>query len=264
MPNVPFLQIDAFTAKPFAGNPAAVVPLENWPEDEILLNIAREMNLSETAYIVPRDEKAARYHLRWFTPAKEVDLCGHATLAAGAWLLESLYEDADEILFESQSGELRVARHKRGYALDFPLRLPEEAAPPPGLYDAMGAEAEACLTGGRDWLLVYPDREAVAALSPDFRALRKVDADGVIATAKGRDVDFVSRCFYPKYDIDEDPVTGSAHCVSGPYWADRLDKTSLRARQISRRGGDLWLDIKGDRISIAGRAVRTLEGTLLV
>ena len=261
--DIKIYQVDAFTNHMFGGNPAAVCPLDSWLDDETLLNIAIENNLSETAFIVPMSGEEFDYQLRWFTPAVEVDLCGHATVATAAVLFEKLGFEGDVIRFKSLSGLLTVTKVDGKYELDFPVLTPEKEQPFEGLADVMGAAPLEFYRGSRDHLLVYPDADTVLNLKPDFTRLKGYGLWGYIATAPGNEgEDFISRCFFPAYNIDEDPVTGSAHCVSGPYWAKRLGKDALFARQRSARGGDLWLKVMGERIKIAGEAVLVMEGTL--
>jgi predicted PhzF superfamily epimerase YddE/YHI9 len=255
---IPIYQVDAFADRPFAGNPAAVCPLRRWIPDRLLQAIAAENNLSETAFFVPR---GSGYHLRWFTPASEVDLCGHATLATAHVLFEVLGAKGPALRFTTQSGPLMVTREGRLLVLDFPSRPPVARPAPPALIEGLRAVPRAVLFA-RDYLAVFRDEAEVAALRPDFDRLREVDATGIIATAPGRRVDFVSRFFAPGEGIDEDPVTGSAHCALVPYWAARLGRRRLRARQISARGGDLRCELAGDRVRIAGRAVSFLAGTI--
>ncbi len=262
MKRIAFLQIDAFTDTPFRGNPAAVCPLDEWLPDDVLKAIARENNLSETAFFAPSDSDEVDFHLRWFTPEVEVDLCGHATLAAGHAILSNLRGDGEAVRFSSQSGTLIVTKDEDRLCLDFPARAPSPAEQPDGLTAALGRRPGAFLSGGRDIMAVYETAGDVAALSPDFRALSAFGAHGFIATAPGEDCDFVSRFFAPAFGIDEDPVTGSAHCVLGPYWADRLGRSDLFARQISPRGGDLWLRAEADRVHISGHCVEVIAGEM--
>ena len=265
--SIPVYQVDAFTERPFAGNPAAVCPLNNesdaWPGDGLLQAVAAENNLSETAFLVGGD---GRYKLRWFTPAAEVDLCGHATLASAFVLWEHLGEDASVLCFETRSGELRVSRDGRDMRMDFPARPPEPCQAPRDLIQGMGGlgdEPQAVLAA-RDYLVVYGSEAEVLALAPDMTALARLDRMGVIATAPGGDpdTDFVSRFFAPKVGVPEDPVTGSAHCTLIPYWAERLGRDQLRARQVSARGGEVGCRLMGDRVAVSGRAVLVMEGTL--
>lgn len=257
---IPFHQIDAFTSERFSGNPAAVCELPNWLPDETLQAIAQENNLSETAFFV---RNGKRYDLRWFTPVHEVDLCGHATLAAGYVILNYLSLNDDVVNFDSHSGPLAVHQDGDIYTLDFPARPPKPLDPEPGLVEALGGEPRQFLAA-EDMLVVYKREEDVRALNPDFIALGKLDTRGFIVTAPGTDCDFVSRFFAPRFGIDEDPVTGSAHCVLAPYWAERLGRNRLHARQVSKRGGELWCHLHGDRVEISGHAVKVIEGTLKV
>ncbi len=252
--------VDAFTDRPFAGNPAAVVPLERWLDDPVMQRIAAENNLSETAFFVP---EAGDYRIRWFTPAAEVKLCGHATLASAFVLFGTLEPARTRVTFASQSGPLVVTREGERIVLDFPAIRGQRSEPPAGLAAALGAEPVE-VWKAMDWIAVFEDEAAVHALAPDFRALAQLPLRGLAATAPGADVDFVSRFFAPAVGVNEDPVTGSAHCMLTPYWAARLGRTTLRARQMSKRGGELWLELAGERVKIAGYAVRFLEGVIEV
>lgn len=254
-------QIDAFTDQLFAGNPAAVVPLKNWLADDVLQSIAIENNLSETAYFVPVE---GGFHLRWFTPGMEVDLCGHATLATAHALFEHLDFDGQQITFQSKSGPLYVTRADQGYRLDFPADFPEIITPPEALVKALGKIPLEVLRGKDDYLAVFPDESTIEDLSPDFRTMMELEGRGVIATAPGNYVDFVSRCFFPNAGIDEDPVTGSAHTMMTPYWADKLNKSTLNARQISQRGGAINCTLEKDRVLLEGKAVTFLEGSFKI
>jgi PhzF family phenazine biosynthesis protein len=254
-------QIDAFSDKVFAGNPAAVVPLEEWFDDKVLLAIAAENNLSETAFFVRGRDSCS---LRWFTPAQEIDLCGHATLATAHVLFEQGWLTTGQAVFETASGRLAVERDKDGaLIMDFPARPPHAVAEQGDLFAAFGKEPLEVLAS-RDLFLVYANERAVREIKPDFAALERLDATSVIVTAAGDEVDFVSRFFAPRLGVAEDPVTGSAHCTLTPYWAERLGKNPLRARQISERGGDLVCAMKGERVLISGRAVTYLRGTIEV
>ncbi len=256
---LPIYQVDAFTDRIFAGNPAAVVPLETWLPDATLQAIAAENNLSETAFFLRRGEA---YELRWFTPKIEVDLCGHATLASAHVIFRFIEPDRRRVAFETRrAGTLIVMRHGDELAMDFPAWSPGPAEAPSGLVTALGRNPRELLAS-RDWLAVYDRESEIAAIKPDFAALRRLDR-AVIVTAPGSDgVDFVSRFFAPGAGIDEDPVTGSAHCQLIPYWARRLGKARLNARQISPRGGALVCAIEGDRVTIGGQAQLYLEGTI--
>ena len=268
MPNVPLFQVDAFTDRPFAGNPAAVCPLEGWLPDATMQAVAAENNLSETAFFVPRADGG--FDLRWFTPTTEVDLCGHATLASAFVLMTRLDSSRDRVTFHSASGPLAVTRDADRFVLDFPARSATPCEPPAGLARALGVAPEAirAVLRARDHVVVLDDAETVRMLTPDLEWVRRLDAFAVCVTAPGTggeaDVDFVSRFFAPARGVSEDPVTGSSHCTLTPYWADRLGRARLRARQVSARGGELWLELTGHRVGIGGQAVLVLEGTLRV
>lgn len=259
---LPIYQVDAFTDRVFSGNPAAVVPLEAWLPDATLQAIAAENNLSETAFFL---REGRDYALRWFTPTIEVELCGHATLASAHVIFDRLEPRRDAVAFRTlKAGTLRVTRQGDDLAMDFPALAPHPAAAPAGLAEALGAPPVAVLAA-RYHLAVYESEAEVKALRPDFGALARVECVAAIATAPGEDgVDFVSRCFTPAQGIPEDPVTGSSHCSLIPYWAERLGKTALRARQVSARGGDLRCALGSGRVTIAGRCVSYLEGTILI
>jgi PhzF family phenazine biosynthesis protein len=236
-----------------------VCPLERWLDDATLQAIALENNLSETAFFVP--EADGRFHLRWFTPAVEVDLCGHATLASAYVLMNHLDPGRAEVRFRSRSGELRVTRDGDLYALDFPSRPPHRVEPPRDLVDALGVEPES-VWKARDYLVVYKDEQRVRAMAPDMTRLAALDAFAVIVTARGTEVDFVSRFFAPARGVDEDPVTGSAHCTLIPYWSGVLGKKSMVAHQVSPRGGELFCEDLGERVKIAGSAALFATGTI--
>ena len=257
--NIPIYQVDAFTLGPFSGNPAAVCPLDAWLDDATLQSVAAENNLSETAFIVGSDKG---YDLRWFTPAIEVDLCGHATLAAGYVVLNHLQPDLDAVAFETLSGRLTVTRDGDRLSMDFPARAPTPVVVSQALSDALG-EAPSEVHMSRDILAVYDDEARVRALSPDQDRLLALDEGlGVIATARGDAVDFVSRFFVPKAGIAEDPVTGSAHCTLVPFWAERLGKSQLVAHQVSPRGGELHCEHRGDRVIMSGKCTLFLTGSI--
>jgi len=253
-------QIDAFTSEPFHGNPAAVVPLDAWLPDETMLAIAAENNLAETAFFV---KEADGYGLRWFTPTVEIDLCGHATVGSAYVLYNELGFDGPEIKFRSKSGELRVARDGERFVLNFPSRPPVECEVPAGLVEALGREPKKVLKS-RDYLAVYETEDDILALEPDFRAIAALDVHAVIVTAPGERSDFVSRFFAPAVGVDEDPVTGSAHCTLTPYWAERLGNNSLFARQLSKRGGEVYCELTGDRVHLGGDAVLYMKGEIYV
>lgn len=256
-PSLRQFQIDAFASRVFQGNPAAIVPLDAWLPDQLMQQIAMENNLAETAYIVNETDG---WRIRWFTPALEIDLCGHATLAA-AWLMwHELGITGDRIDFQSRSGLLSVTRSGDLLELDFPSRPPQRTTVHERLIDGLGT-APLEVLAARDYLVVYRDQDEVLGLKPDMSVLKQVDRM-VIATAPGKDVDFVSRFFAPQSGVDEDPVTGSAHCTLIPYWAGRLNKTRLSARQVSARTGEVSCELRGDRVGIAGRCVLFSRGEI--
>ena len=261
---LPLFQIDAFAERVFQGNPAAVCPLDAWLPEALMQAIAAENNLSETAFCVPEGDG---YGLRWFTPLKEIDLCGHATLATAHVLFEHLGFAGAEIVFSTRSGALRVTRAGDRLAMDFPAKAIEPCAAPAALIEGLG-RMPLEVYGGRDYLAVFADAAEVRALTPDPRRLAELDRHGVIVTAPGGaedgDVDFVSRFFVPKFGVDEDPVTGSAHCSLTPFWAARLGKATLEARQVSRRGGRLQCTLAGERVILRGRAVTYMAATIEV
>ncbi len=258
---IPLYQVDAFTSSVFGGNPAAVCPLDGgFLPDAVMQSIALENNLSETAFLVANGD---RFHLRWFTPENEIDLCGHATLASAFVVFKELRPGVEQVAFDTKSGELVVKRGEGGLlSMDFPSRPPEPGASDSRLRQALGGKAGPILIS-RDYLVVYETEEEVRALKPDMNALAQMDRM-VIVTAPGRDVDFVSRFFAPSAGVNEDPVTGSAHCTLIPYWADRLGKTRLHALQCSRRGGELWCQLQGSRVTMAGYAVEFMRGTIQI
>ncbi|WP_369407577.1 PhzF family phenazine biosynthesis protein [Hymenobacter arizonensis] len=263
-----YFHVDSFAQKPFTGNPAGVCPLQAWLPAELMQQIAAENNLAETAFIVPRAGAPAEYDIRWFTPTVEIDLCGHATLAAAYVLFAHLGFAEPAVVFHSQSGPLHVSREADGrLTLDFPSRPPQVLAPhPTGLTDGLRATPVHVLAA-RDVLAVFNTEAEVLALKPDFAHIAALEYVGVIATAPGsaaEGIDFVSRFFAPRVGVPEDPVTGSAHSTLIPYWAEKLGKTELRARQISPRGGDLWCRLRHDRVDISGYAVTYKTGEILV
>ncbi|MBI1752347.1 MAG: PhzF family phenazine biosynthesis protein [Acidobacteria bacterium] len=258
---LPLHQIDAFASRPFEGNPAAVMPLEAWLPDALLQSIATENNLSETAFLV---KEPSGWRVRWFTPAHEVDLCGHATLASAWLILNELEPGSPRVTFQSQSGTLVVDRSGQALVLDFPSR---PGRPAPELSDQV-AGVLGCrpreVWQARDVMAVLEDEAAVRGAAPDFEAMKAIPGMGLLITAPGLEHDFVSRCFFPADGIPEDPVTGSAHCTLIPYWAQRLGKRQLLACQASARGGELHCELAGDRVRIGGRAVKVLEGHFLL
>ncbi|MCX5840958.1 MAG: PhzF family phenazine biosynthesis protein [Deltaproteobacteria bacterium] len=253
-------QVDAFTARAFEGNPAAVCPLESWLDDGLLQAIAEENNLSETAFFVPSGKG---FKLRWFTPVAEVDLCGHATLATAHILFETLGYDKKSITFETRSGDLVVARKGNLLEMNFPSLPPVPIAIPGALIAGLGQRPVAVFSAV-DYLAVFECEETVRAIVPEHSLLRQLDLRGVIVTAPGSAVDFVSRFFAPKLGIPEDPVTGSAHCTLTPYWAKRLDKNLLTAKQISKRGGYVTCEMKGDRVALSGSAVTFMQSEIVI
>ncbi|CAI8853701.1 PhzF family phenazine biosynthesis protein [Methylocaldum szegediense] len=257
---IPIFQIDAFTDRLFRGNPAAVCILDRWLDDPVLLAIAAENNLSETAFLVGGN---GRYTLRWFTPEVEVNLCGHATLASAYVVFRELEPSLQEVLFDSRSGELRVSRKDELLTLDFPASHGQTCDCPDLLAQGLGRKPLEVLRNA-NYLCVFADEEDIRSLTPDFPVLARLDAQCVIVTAPGRTVDFVSRMFAPKIGIPEDPVTGSAHCLLATYWAARTGKTRFTARQLSHRGGELECELRDERVFISGRAVKYLQGEILI
>jgi PhzF family phenazine biosynthesis protein len=258
---IPYYHVDAFTGELFAGNPAGVCVLPAFLADSIMQKIAAENRHSETAFVVPRAD--GDFDLRWFTPKVEVDLCGHATLAS-AYVLALRKHSVWPVRFHTCSGILTVAQHQDSFELDFPALPPQPGETPAGLLTALGLKA-ALVMRSRDYMVVVDQAEQIRALSPDFAALGKLDIGiaGTIVTAPGEgDVDYVCRVFGPSVGVDEDPATGSIHCTLAPYWAGRLGKETLRARQLSVRGGYMQCTIGGDRVKIAGRARLYLHGTI--
>jgi len=256
---LPIYHIDAFTEKLFCGNPAAVVPLNDWLSDETMLNIAAENNLAETAFYVKTD---AGYDLRWFTPTVEVDLCGHATLAAAYVIYNLQNYEGDEIRFSTRSGILTVKLEDNWLTLNFPVDQYQIAVPPPALVESLNITMAEVYKGKTDYLVVLDSEEEVKNLDFDIIVLSTIPARGIIITAVGDDVDFVSRFFAPQSGIDEDPVTGSAHTTLIPYWAEKLDKKVLTAKQLSKRGGYLKCELADDRVNISGQARLYLQGEI--
>ncbi len=260
---LPIYQVDAFTDKLFGGNPAAVVPLKSWISDELMQQIATENNLSETVYYVKTEN---RYHIRWFTPVVEVNLCGHATLAA-AYVIFKIEKYPNEIIeFDSKSGILKVRKDGNWFELDFPSQKIESAETPEGLIEGIGKKPIEIYRAVEDYMLVYKSQKDIEDLTPDFGILKKVKARGIITTAKAKSkrIDFVSRFFAPASGIDEDPVTGSAHTKLVPYWAEKLGKTELVANQIHQRIGYLKCKLTGNRVLIAGKGKLYLKGKIMV
>lgn len=251
-------QIDAFANQVFAGNPAVVIPLTQWLSDKQMQSIAEENNLSETAFYVPNNEG---FHIRWFTPASEVKLCGHATLATAFVLFNILAYKGDSITFDSLSGPLYVYRKESLLTLDFPAQVPDRCEAPTDLIKGLGKRPLECLCS-KDHIAIFEREEEITNIVPNFDHLKRLNLQGVIISAPGREYDFVARFFAPKYGILEDPVTGSAYTQLTPYWADKLNKTQLKAKQVSARGGELFCEHKGDRTLISGAAVKYLEGEI--
>jgi len=259
---LPFTQVDAFADRPFTGNPAAVMPLEAWLPDETLQAIAEENNLSETAFTVPDASGESDYELRWFTPTDEIKLCGHATLASGHVLMKGAKEDGRIRFRTRQAGMLEVVRDGAGYRLSLPAWKPEPR-PLPDVIASLGVEARETLWHpGRYALIVVEDEAAVRGLRPDFTAMAREGDILTIVTAPGNDTDIVSRVFAPGAGVPEDPVTGSAHSVSVPYWAERLGRTRFSAFQASARGGHLQCELAGDRVWLGGGCVTVIEGRM--
>lgn len=253
-------QIDAFSDEVFKGNPAAVCPLQEWLPDQVMQSIAMENNLSETAFFVGA---SGSYALRWFTPVAEVDLCGHATLASGWVLYNEMGDTSLPLRFMTKSGELRLRGSGNTFTMDFPLQPAKTCTAPSVLVEGLGVEPVEVLLAA-DFLVRVEDEDTVLGLKPDFGKLQKLPHRGVIVTAPGKDVDFVSRWFGPNVGVDEDPVTGSAHTTLAPYWADKLNKKEMAARQVSARGGNLRCRVDKDRVFITGTAAKYMEGEIYI
>lgn len=259
---IPIYQVDAFTSEVFSGNPAAVCLLEAWIDDKLLQAIAAENNLSETAFLVQTDNG---FDLRWFTPVTEVALCGHGTLANAFVLTACRKWPEDTIRFQTRkSGELVVAKRDDFLDMDFPARPASAQEAPVGIKEALGVELKETFASAEDLMLVLSSEDVVREVSPDFNALEQIACRGIIITARGDRSDFVSRFFAPRLGVQEDPVTGSAHCVLIPYWAEVLGKNDLHAFQVSKRGGELFCNQAGERVTISGKAVLYLEGTITI
>lgn len=254
--------VDAFTMRRFAGNPAAVIPMDEYPSDSTLQAIAAENNLAETAFLVPQ---GSDYRLRWFTPTVEVPLCGHATLASSAVVMERLEPTRNHVVFHTASGPLSVRRAPTGYLMNFPVRSPTPAATPAGLEAAIGVAPREVWSDSFNFLVLLASAKEVRELEPDMVATARLGGDGVIVTAAGDGVyDFVSRYFAPAAGIPEDPVTGSAHCALAPFWAPRLNKSEFHAFQASARGGELTCRLVGERVELEGSCVFYLEGLMQI
>lgn len=257
--DLPLYQVDAFTDQAFGGNPAAVCPLDEWLPNDTLQNIAMENNLSETAFFVQNGD---HYDIRWLTPTVEVDLCGHATLASAYVILNILTPDKDTVTFNSRSGKLTVSKTENGLMMDFPVWEHRKIEIDERVSEALGAKPKELHTG-YDWVAVFENEEQVRSLTPDMQKLISIETRGILATAPGtKGIDFVSRFFAPAVGVPEDPVTGSAHCILTPYWAERLGKTKLNAYQASKRGGKLFCEQDGNRVKISGNAALYLTGTI--
>lgn len=256
---IPLFQVDAFTRRVFAGNPAAVCPLPEWPPDDLLQSVAAENNLSETAFVVDED---GEFSIRWLTPTQEVDLCGHATLAAAYVIFQFLDPSLGSVSFQSRSGVLKANRAENDrVAIDLPAREAEPCTAPALLLAGL-ARPPREVRAARDYLAIYDSEDEVRSLKPDMAKLMELDRQGVIVTAEGADCDFVSRYFAPAVGIPEDPVTGSSHCSLIPYWSKRLGKENLHARQVSARGGELYGTLRDGRVFLEGHAVLYLRGTI--
>lgn len=254
-------QVDAFAERTFQGNPAAVCPLQKWLPRETMQLIALENNLSETAFFVPTEEG---FHIRWFTPTIEVDLCGHATLATAHVLFQHLAYDKEVIVFTCSSGPLTVARNGQGYTLDFPTDLIDQQKVTPLMEKTLGTSPLEAWRGKDDLLLILPTEKDIVELTPNFFKMQEIPTRGVIVSAPGEEFDFVSRCFFPNAGINEDPVTGSAHTTLIPYWSKRLGKQTLQAKQLSARGGLLHCQMLQDRVKISGNCVTYLIGSIAI
>ena len=259
-----YFVVDAFTNRPFAGNPAAVVPLDHWKDDRWLQNVAMEMNLSETAFFVPN---ANGFDLRWFTPKAEVDLCGHATIASAVALAQlGQLPDGSRVAFSTRSGVLGAERQGSRIVLDFPALIARKCEPPPGLLESLQVAGKCVGKSKFDFLIEVSSESALREIKPDFKLLASVECRGVIVTAPGNDpqFDFVSRFFAPAVGVDEDPVTGSAHCLLAPYWGARLGKSKMVAYQASARGGIVHVEVRGERVMLGGEGVIFATGELTI
>ena len=260
---IPVFQADAFTNRPFTGNPAAVCPLQEWLPENTMQLIAAENNLAETAFIVPYEDA---YQIRWFTPSVEVDLCGHATLASAFIYFTQLGHPGNQIRFFSKSGWLSVTKEINGkFTLDFPADTPYPSENfPETIFTALGISPSLVFKGKFDYLAEVDSEETVKNLKPDFRQISTFDSRGILVTAKGHEADFVSRCFFPQSGIDEDPVTGSAHCLLTKYWNMKTGKSRFKAIQLSQRKGWLDCELRGDRVLMSGNAVLFLKGEIMI
>ena len=258
--NLTIYQIDAFADNLFEGNPAAVIPLQNWLDEQLMQKIAAENNLSETAFFVPTE---TGFHIRWFTPEYEVNLCGHATLASSFVIFNCLDYKKKQIVFQSKSGELFINLKDDKIEMDFPTMPPEHCDIPAGIIEAFGRAPEECLVN-EDYIAVYDDEEFVRTVTPDFEKIKQLDQRAVMITAKSKEYDFVSRFFIPNHGIDEDPVTGSSFTKLTPYWAAALEKNDFIAKQVSKRGGIVQCQLEADRVKISGKAVLYMKGEIII
>lgn len=255
-------QVDAFASNAFEGNPAAVCPLTEWLDDELLQKIAEENNLSETAFFVMSEQSI---HLRWFTPMEEVDLCGHATLATAYVLYEYLGFTKSEVTFITKSGELVVSKNAQGFSMDFPTSMPQTVKASSALLKGLGINTlPKQVMAAFDYIVVLNSEEEVRKLTPDFSKWLDLDLRGVVVTAEGNKADFVSRSFFPKLRVNEDPVTGSAHCELAPYWEKELAKSKLTGAQVSKRGGTVLCEVKAERVVLTGTAVGYMVGEIFI
>ena len=262
MKNLPLFQVDAFAEYPFSGNPAAVIILDEWLTDDLMQKIASENNLSETAFVLKKEDY---FGIRWFTPAVEVDLCGHATLASAFVIFSFTDYKAERIIFRTVSrGDLIVERNDHLIVLDFPTDIYVQSGIPEVLLKGIGRKSIECYKGQSDYLLIYSSQEEIEQMSPDFNILAEAGDRGVIISAPGKDVDFVSRFFAPQCGINEDPVTGSAHTTLIPYWSKRLNKSQLTAKQLSKRRGTIYCEDCGSRVKIGGKAILYLKGEIMI
>ncbi len=257
---IPIYQIDTFTGNLFSGNPAAVCPLEKWLDESILQSIAAENNQSETAFFV---KESNAYRIRWFTPVCEVDLCGHATLASAYVYFRYTNSESETIKFLSRSGELNVTKNADLLSLNLPSKNPKSSKLSQDIIDAVNIEPIEVFKSD-DYILIYDNQDQIIQLDPIMEKLKDIDLRGVIVSAPGISCDFVSRFFAPKFGINEDPVTGSAHCSLVPYWSDKLGKNTLHAIQLSKRGGELFCEMKGDRVIISGKVVEYMNGQIIL
>lgn len=258
---IPIYQVDAFTSKLFGGNPAAVCPLKDWPDDKVLQQIAAENNLSETAFFVKKDD---HYFIRWFTPKTEIDLCGHATLASAFVIFNYLQTELSKIIFKTKlKGDLFVSRSGDLISLDFPASKASPCEMPDQLEESLGKRPNEVYKA-RDLMTVFENEETIINLKPDFEKIKQLGYHAIIVTAPGNTSDFVSRFFAPNVGINEDPVTGSAHTTLIPYWAERLEKNTMHAFQLSERKGELFCEYKQDRVIISGKAILYLTGEIMV